>query len=195
MDNREIIWHEYKHGCHHSSCNCVACTRRRLGKGNERMSRATAYKIDGFAVSLAKLCLNLALLVALVWLVKFAYDVASYGSVTQAEALERGGIIIGGIAGIVLIAKLSTHGRLGGAQPSLALTTCSVMGMALILGFTGVEPIAYYLQQFGATLDSHIGGWAQLGWSIAFLYALVHPLYALAAIAIIVWIIYTIRHW
>jgi len=131
---------------------------------------------------------------ALVCVGLLSHDVFTQGSTSQTEAIQGATIIVLGIAIIVMLAKLSTHGRLRGVQPSFSLTTLSVVGITLIFGLAGVEPMAHYLRQFGATLDPWIG-WARLGLGIGFLVALISPFYVLVAIAIIVWIIYTIRHW
>ena len=197
MNNREIIWQEHKHGRHHPTCNCVECTRRRLDRDNEEMDKDTAYKADGFTVSLAKLGLNLAMLGAFVCLGLLAHDVVVQGSASQAEAIKGAVILILGFVGVMLLARLSTRGRLGYAQPSFALTTLSVIGIILVLGLAGVEPVANYLHQ----LSEGIAPWldrASLVVGFGFLAALLSPFHVLAGMAsltMLVLIIYVVRRW
>jgi len=143
---------------------------------------------------LAKLCLNLAILVALATLAWFCSDVFMHGSASQTEAIQNSALIIAGIVVIALLIKLSTRGKFGDTQPRLPLTVLSVIGIGLILGFAGVEPMAHYLYQFSMAIDPWLS-WARLGLGIGFLVALINPFYVLVFIGILVWIIYMVRHW
>lgn len=153
-----------------------------------------AHKANRFGLGIAKLCLNLAILGALVSLGWFAYDVATHGTTTQHDAIGSALIIIGGITGVVLLIRLASRGVLGQAQPGFGLTILGVVGVFLVLGFTGVEPMRHYLGQAGQVIDPWIG-WAKLGWELSFLAAMISPIYLLVFIAIAVWIIYMVRRW
>lgn len=146
-----------------------------------------------FLTHLSKLCLNLAILVASFLLIRFGYELFANGHNTQIEAIKGSSIVIGGIVGIILLAKLSTHGGLRYAQPGFKITILSMIGILLIFGFAGVEPIARYLRSFANTIDPWIS-WAKLGWEMNLFFATISPLYAILFLAVIVWIIYTIRH-
>jgi len=150
-------------------------------------------RAGAFWLGVTKLSLNLAIIGALLFLVLFGYALFATGSNSQSEAIRDSCILIASVVGVVLLTKLSKKGALDDTQPSFKLTTLSVIGLALILGFAGVEPVAHYLRQLGNTIDPWIS-WAALGWQLSLLFAMINPLYGLVFVAVIVWIIYLIRH-
>lgn len=130
---------------------------------------------------ITKLCLNLAILTTLGLLVRFGYGTFSRQVESQTEALKGAAIFIAGAVGWILLLKLSRSGVCRDIQPSLKITVLSVAAITLVLGLAGVQPIAGYME--GANIA--------LGWATIIL--LINPLYVVATIAIVVWIIFTIR--
>lgn len=145
-----------------------------------------AYRVKRFPTPfyhIIKLCLNLAILAILGLLIKYGYNLFGQPAISQGEALKGAGIFIVGIVGWILLIKLSRRGLYGDIQPSLKLTILSVVAIIIIFGLAGVQPIAGYMVYLGSI---------PLVWLPA-LWFLVNPLYGIAAIALIIWIIYTIR--
>lgn len=135
--------------------------------------------------SLAKLCLNLAVLATLGLLVRFGYSTFSQQAESQSGALKGAIILMAGIAGWALLVKLSRSGVCRYTQPSLKATTLAVIAGILILGLAGVQPIAGYMSDIGIILEF----WT--GWAAIWLF--INPLYVIATLALIVWMVVTIR--
>jgi len=155
-------------------------------------------RADIAATVFAKLMLHLAILAVLVALGLYCYDVATQqGTTTQNEAITAAAIIIGGIVGVILLIKLANRRELGDSPPGFGLTLLGVVGVFLILGATGVEPVARYMGQLGEAMAPWLE-LAQGALGLGVLVALLNPFILLAvlgSIALIVVIIYIVRRW
>gem|GEM_PF-3542783 len=90
---------------------------------------------------LIKLCLNLAILTGLGFLIRYGYLLFVEHS---EEALKGSIVLIVGIAAWVFVIKLSQSRQYRWVKPSFKLTTFSVVAILLIFAFAGVQPMSIF---------------------------------------------------
>ena len=133
---------------------------------------------------IARLCLNLAVLAGLGALVWYGYNLFDANN-TQATAIQGAAILLAGIIAWVFLTRYTIHFT-ESDHPSIKLTILCLVGGTLIFGLAGVDPIASYLARFTGIVT----GWlSMLGIALV-----INPLYVIAAVALIIWIVYTIRN-
>jgi hypothetical protein len=133
---------------------------------------------------IARLFLNLVVLAALGALVWYGYGLFSTHH-SQAIAIRGATILIAGLVGWVFLTRFTIH-FVKSDRPSIKLTILCLVSGALIFGFAGVEPIAGHLAQFSDIMAVWL--------TIVGIALVINPLYVIAVIALIIWIVYTIRH-
>ena len=110
----------------------------RRGTGLKTKYKRRRWKVPK---GLVKLCLNLAILTGLVFLIRYGYLLFVAHS---EEALKGSIILIVGIAAWVAVIKFSRSRKYRWAKPSFKLTTLSVVAILLIFAFAGVQPVSMY---------------------------------------------------
>ena len=135
---------------------------------------------------LTKLCLNLTILAVLGLLGWVGYTLFTQTVTSQTDAIKGTAIFIGGLVGWILIIKFSRHAIYVDTQPSMKVTIFGLLAISIIAGMAGVEPLARYIAYLGNL---------PMGWlpQLAIIGFLLNPLYVIATIALVIWIIVTIR--
>lgn len=133
---------------------------------------------------IARLCLNLAVLAGLGALVWYGYNLFEANN-AQATAIRGAAILLAGIIAWVFLTRFTIHFT-ESDQPSMKLTILCLVGGTLIFGFAGVDPITSYLARFTGIVTVWL--------SLLGIALVINPLYVIAAIALIIWIVDTIRN-
>jgi len=112
------------------------------------------YKMGNWKIprGLIKLCLNLAILAGLGFLIRYGYLLFVKHS---EESLKGSIILILGIAAWVTVIKLSWNRKYRWTKPGFKLTTFSVIVILLILAFAGVQPVSMYKDNLVTQWESY----------------------------------------